>query len=65
MPIKELLVDLDPDHQKEEVRAKRRVLNKVLQDAKIPGEPPLVKALTAILTASQRYMRHQTVRQPF
>lgn len=36
-------------------------LNKVLQEKKIPGEAPLVKALTAVLTASQRYMREQTV----
>jgi len=37
------------------------LINKVLQEEKIPGEAPLVKALTAVLTASQRYMRDQTV----
>ena len=37
------------------------LINKVLQEEKIPGEASLVKALTAVLTASQRYMRDQTV----
>ena len=40
-------------------------LNKVLQEEKIPGDASLVKALTTILTASQRYMRDQTVGQAF
>ena len=35
--------------------------HKVLQEKQIPGDKPLVTALTRVLTASQRYMRDQTV----
>ncbi|KAJ7355098.1 hypothetical protein OS493_027887, partial [Desmophyllum pertusum] len=39
----------------------RQIVSKfVLQEKKIPGKVPLVKALTAVLTVSQRYMRDQT-----
>ena len=34
---------------------------KVLQENQIPGDLQLVKALTAVLTASQRFMREQEV----
>ncbi|XP_022783821.1 E3 ubiquitin-protein ligase rnf213-alpha-like [Stylophora pistillata] len=44
----------------EELYIRQIVTRFVLQEEKIPGEPPLVKALTDVLTASQRYMRHQT-----
>ena len=36
---------------------------KVLQENQIPGDELLVKALTKVLTASQRYMREQTVKE--
>ena len=36
---------------------------KVLQERQIPGDELLVKALTKVLTASQRYMREQTVKE--
>ena len=36
---------------------------KVLQENHIPGDELLVKALTKVLTASQRYMREQTVKE--
>ena len=35
---------------------------KILQEKQIPGDKPLVTALTRVLTASQRYMRDQTVK---
>ncbi|XP_078381354.1 E3 ubiquitin-protein ligase rnf213-alpha-like isoform X3 [Oculina patagonica] len=44
----------------EEMYTRQIVSRFVLQEKKIPGEAPLVKALTAVLTASQRYMREQT-----
>ena len=34
---------------------------KVVQENQIPGDMQLVKALTAVLTASQRFMRDQEV----
>jgi len=49
---------LNPDI--EELYTRQIVSRFVLQEKKIPGEAPLVKALTAVLTASQRYMRDQT-----
>lgn len=36
---------------------------KVLQENQIPGDEFLVIALTKVLTASQRYMREQTVKE--
>ncbi|PFX29705.1 E3 ubiquitin-protein ligase RNF213 [Stylophora pistillata] len=44
----------------EELYIRQIVTRFVLQEEKIPGEASLVKALTAVLTASQRYMRDQT-----
>ena len=35
---------------------------KILQEKQIPGGEPLVRALTRVLTASQRYVRDQTVK---